>query len=285
MPPHSSQRKPPQHRRNTSLPPPTPQPWLWSCHRCFSLYRFSAARNRCLACSHRFCRKCISQIDYEGWDVWNAYWSPSSNSPPIATPTLATWSTPTSWSPISTRAGFWRRDAPSEEGDCDVSWLALCLSTGDFGESEAAETPMDTDRDASRGVPEAQPQPVLLFSSLHHPFNDSAKDDDLAMLSLGLEELRMEISTLQHDFAQSSLLDPSVRVPSDSTSSDFPPPSPRLRHAVLRPPPGLPPPCRPQSNVNEGELMMKERLGKPTLEKHVGPWWKSGFIVKSSVAV
>ncbi|TGZ78684.1 hypothetical protein EX30DRAFT_134002 [Ascodesmis nigricans] len=61
----------------TTAPPP-PAPWTWTCHRCHHTYRFSAALNRCLSCSHRFCRECISEYDYDGWDAFRAYYQPES---------------------------------------------------------------------------------------------------------------------------------------------------------------------------------------------------------------
>ncbi|KAF8544675.1 hypothetical protein BDD12DRAFT_434579 [Trichophaea hybrida] len=74
-------RSPPRHSRSRCLRPPprSPDPWVWSCHRCLSSYCISAALNRCLSCSHRFCRKCISEYDYDGYDEWKAYWADSAN--------------------------------------------------------------------------------------------------------------------------------------------------------------------------------------------------------------
>ncbi|KAK3935154.1 hypothetical protein QBC46DRAFT_272396, partial [Diplogelasinospora grovesii] len=76
---------------STSLPPPTPYPWLWRCHSCGTVYRLGCTR-RCLECSHVFCtfvpdssgkRKrhrgghpkgpCKAEFDYIGWGAWGAF--------------------------------------------------------------------------------------------------------------------------------------------------------------------------------------------------------------------
>lgn len=54
--------------------PKTPTPWIWICHKCRQSYPFKATP-RCLSCSHRFCNKCISELDYSGWMVYDSYWS------------------------------------------------------------------------------------------------------------------------------------------------------------------------------------------------------------------
>jgi len=39
------------------------------------VYRFSAAGNRCLHCSHRFCKKCPDEHDHKGWNVYIKFWT------------------------------------------------------------------------------------------------------------------------------------------------------------------------------------------------------------------
>lgn len=63
---------PPFRGRRFSAPR-SPYPWVWRCHKCRTVYRFSAL-NRCLSCSHRFCQKCVSEFDYSGWEHWKGYW-------------------------------------------------------------------------------------------------------------------------------------------------------------------------------------------------------------------
>ena len=54
--------------------PKKPIPWIWVCHRCRHKYSFQATP-RCLSCSHRFCVKCVSELDYAGWRAYDNYWS------------------------------------------------------------------------------------------------------------------------------------------------------------------------------------------------------------------
>ncbi|KAF8477602.1 hypothetical protein BDZ91DRAFT_31636 [Kalaharituber pfeilii] len=70
-----------EFRRSTSIetpqrspPPKTPLPWTWKCHKCQRNYRFRAT-HRCLSCSHMFCGRCASELDYAGWREYDAYWS------------------------------------------------------------------------------------------------------------------------------------------------------------------------------------------------------------------
>lgn len=71
-------------------PPPTPCPWLWRCHSCYTIYRLAVTR-RCLDCDHTFClgelagnstprgkkRKrggpCKAEFDYTGWKARGAW--------------------------------------------------------------------------------------------------------------------------------------------------------------------------------------------------------------------
>ena len=48
------------------------------------MYRFSAVRNRCLHCSHRFCKRCPDEHDHDGWKVYIKFWT--SISPPLRKP-------------------------------------------------------------------------------------------------------------------------------------------------------------------------------------------------------
>ncbi|RPB00650.1 hypothetical protein L873DRAFT_1788834 [Choiromyces venosus 120613-1] len=67
-----------------SLPPPAPSHSVWQCCSCRQVYRFSAVRNRCLLCSHRFCKQCPDEHDNDGWDSYIRFWSsitPSSIKP------------------------------------------------------------------------------------------------------------------------------------------------------------------------------------------------------------
>lgn len=71
-------------------PPPTPYPWLWQCHRCYTVYQLGCTR-RCLECSHELCTEmrpekpsrlhprkkdkttCKSEFDYIAWAAWGAF--------------------------------------------------------------------------------------------------------------------------------------------------------------------------------------------------------------------
>ncbi|KAL1854053.1 hypothetical protein Daus18300_011551 [Diaporthe australafricana] len=70
-------------------PPPSPCPWLWRCHSCYTIYRLAVTR-RCLECDHTLClgepsdapskgRKrrrsgsCKAEFDYAGWKVRGAW--------------------------------------------------------------------------------------------------------------------------------------------------------------------------------------------------------------------
>lgn len=75
-PPSHPSATPIDCRRPTFAAPRSPYPWIWRCHKCRIVYRFSAALNRCLTCSHRFCAKCVSEFDYSGWEHWKSYWRP-----------------------------------------------------------------------------------------------------------------------------------------------------------------------------------------------------------------
>ncbi|KAK3387906.1 hypothetical protein B0H63DRAFT_471150 [Podospora didyma] len=73
------------------LVPPSPYPWLWRCHACYSVYRLSCTR-RCLNCSHVFCSgppsdtekgdknkqrrsggPCRAEFDYMGWEALGTF--------------------------------------------------------------------------------------------------------------------------------------------------------------------------------------------------------------------
>jgi hypothetical protein len=64
------------------LPPPAPDHSIWQCCECRHIYRFSAVRNRCLLCSHWFCKRCVDGHDYSGWDRYTSFWA--SLTPPTA---------------------------------------------------------------------------------------------------------------------------------------------------------------------------------------------------------
>jgi len=80
-----------RRERHTSRPcvtpgtpvPKTPLPWIWICHKCRHSYPFKATP-RCLSCSHRFCGKCNSELDYSGWMVYDSYWSRKAGSTTVA---------------------------------------------------------------------------------------------------------------------------------------------------------------------------------------------------------
>ncbi|KAI5797968.1 hypothetical protein DFH27DRAFT_561090 [Peziza echinospora] len=54
-------------------PPPAPLAWVWKCHGCKAKWAFRAV-HRCLSCSHRFCGQCQSELDFTGWNKYEAYW-------------------------------------------------------------------------------------------------------------------------------------------------------------------------------------------------------------------
>ncbi|KAF6808749.1 hypothetical protein CSOJ01_07320 [Colletotrichum sojae] len=74
---------PPRRRLTTRsplspIPPPDPQPWIWRCHACGTVFRLSCTR-RCLECGHVLCttagagrrgrrtRPCRMEFDYVAW--------------------------------------------------------------------------------------------------------------------------------------------------------------------------------------------------------------------------
>ncbi|KAI1305532.1 hypothetical protein F5Y03DRAFT_395065 [Xylaria venustula] len=82
----------PEEPPSMPLPPRTPGPWVWQCHRCTTVYRLGATR-RCLECAHTYCvsrvqqarnaaaskRKrrhmglCGAEFDYTGWANWGSW--------------------------------------------------------------------------------------------------------------------------------------------------------------------------------------------------------------------
>ncbi|KAG0644894.1 hypothetical protein HOY80DRAFT_2018 [Tuber brumale] len=74
-----------RHPLSTPLPPPAPSHSVWQCCSCKQVYRFSAVRNRCLLCSHRFCKQCPDEHDRDGWNIYIKFWTsitPSLRKPP-----------------------------------------------------------------------------------------------------------------------------------------------------------------------------------------------------------
>ncbi|KAI4241271.1 MAG: hypothetical protein L6R40_004687 [Gallowayella cf. fulva] len=71
-----------------SLPPRSPEKWIWQCHECRTGYQIGITR-RCLLDGHELCygqpvqkrskkgkkkvRSCQSQFDYIGWQEWGAW--------------------------------------------------------------------------------------------------------------------------------------------------------------------------------------------------------------------
>ncbi|KAM7199768.1 hypothetical protein V8F20_005638 [Naviculisporaceae sp. PSN 640] len=62
-------------------PPPTPRPWSWQCHRCYTEYKVACTR-RCFECGHEFCTAsnnaskrgpCRSLFDFAGWEAWGSF--------------------------------------------------------------------------------------------------------------------------------------------------------------------------------------------------------------------
>jgi hypothetical protein len=208
----------PQHRRHPRYvrpPPRSPYPWRWACHRCGSFYRFSAALNRCLACSHRFCRKCISEYDYDGWDRWKAYWAPM----PGTEATSGGGEYDESESCGDPR--YWTREAERRRGEeeWDVEWLAWSESSpeddDEEGESFAATRSGDGrlwfhragDEDGGvklpideESTPTSAPRQLLLFSSFATPSEDEEESpifspDCDGRMSLAPRHLNIEAVT------------------------------------------------------------------------------------------
>ncbi|KAA8912321.1 hypothetical protein FN846DRAFT_324488 [Sphaerosporella brunnea] len=189
----------PAHRRHPRYirpPPRSPYPWVWSCHRCTSFYRFSAALNRCLACSHRFCRKCNSEYDYVGWDQWKTYWAPLPGPESTERDERSGDEDSPMWSGTKNNA---------EEDQWDVEWLAWSSSypepEEEGGESFATTRGgdgrlwfrQDDDHDSS-GVllgETSAPRPILVISTAYSPSED---DEESPVFSPDSGEGRMIFS-------------------------------------------------------------------------------------------
>ena len=76
------QTTPPDTPPSKKSPPPIPLSWAWRCHSCRTKWAFRAV-NRCLTCSHRFCGECESELDFTGWNKYEAYWCDKTEGRPI----------------------------------------------------------------------------------------------------------------------------------------------------------------------------------------------------------